>query len=66
MMKQEIAADCAEVSLGKIHEFSGVRVFPNGLLVESVSGDFNYTEEAQDIFNELYGIYEDIVDEHIN
>lgn len=67
-IKMEIASDCAEVSIVRMHELSkstGKPIFPNGLLQTMDNDDIRYTEEAQDVYNELIGVFEDIVEEKL-
>lgn len=65
--KFEVISDCAEVALGIIAKLdTSNTVFPNGLLKSQSNGDTRYTEEAQDVFNELMEVYDDIFSEHLN
>lgn len=65
--KLEIISDCAEVALGILCRLdTSNTIFPNGLLKEESNGDTRYTEEAQDVFNELMDVYDDIFSEHLN
>lgn len=65
--KLEIISDCAEVALGILSRLDTTnKIFPKGLLQEESNGDTRYTEEAQDVFNELMDVYDDIFSEHLN
>lgn len=59
--KNEISAEVSQVMLKYLEDNDHV-TFPNGIFKESPEG-ITYTEEAQDVFNELYGIIEDVIDE---
>lgn len=63
--KLEIISDCAEVAMGIMARLdTGKTMFPNGLMKQESNGDLRYTEEAQDVFNELMDVYDDIFCEH--
>jgi hypothetical protein len=53
----EVASELAERDLIKMDNKT---IFPNGIYVET-EDETSYTEEAQDIFNELYDEYYDFL-----
>lgn len=57
--KLEVASEVAQVMLKYLEENTNVN-FPNGIYLES-ENETRYTEEAQDVFNNLYGIIEDVI-----
>lgn len=64
--KNEVISNCAEVAIGILARLDTTKsIFPNGILEES-SGNPRYTKEAQDVFDELVDVYNDIFSEHSN
>lgn len=60
----EVASELAQKELEKIEKLSErynlPNPFPNGIYVET-EDETSYTEEAQDIFNDLYDEYYDFL-----
>jgi hypothetical protein len=63
--KIELASQCAEVALLNAAQLNRSS-FPEGVFKTELNGDVRYTEEAQDMFNNLYDIYTDLINEHTN
>lgn len=54
-------------NLGLAAQLAHQRVLDSGVYpiwVEQSNGDLNYTEEAQDIFNEYYDTYETVITDY--
>lgn len=61
----ELAAGLAEQRL-RDEEFSKnfEELFPDGIDVQHENGDFGYTEEAQEVFNDYYDYYLSMIEKY--
>ena len=59
--KLEVSSEVAQVMLKYLEDNNHV-TFPNGIFKEE-NGVTSYTEEAQDVFNELYDVIDNVIDE---
>lgn len=59
--KLEVSSEIAQVMLKYLEDNNHI-TFPDGIFKEE-NGVTSYTEEAEEVFNELYDIIDDVINE---